>query len=62
MPLDVHSLQSFYGSPLGEVARRLVGRVIRARWERLPAFPSRPLVMERPSSNDSATRLVDAWP
>jgi SAM-dependent methyltransferase len=32
MPLDVQSLQSFYGSPLGEVARRLVGRVIRSRW------------------------------
>ena len=33
MPLDVHSLQSFYGSPLGGVARRLIGRVIRERWE-----------------------------
>lgn len=33
MPLDVMSLQSFYASPLGEVSRRLVGRVIRARWE-----------------------------
>ena len=33
MPLDVQSLQSFYGSPLGEVVRRLVGRVIRARWD-----------------------------
>ena len=33
MPLDVLSLQSFYASPLGEVSRRLVGRVIRARWE-----------------------------
>jgi SAM-dependent methyltransferase len=33
MPLDVHSLQSFYGSPLGEISRRLVGRVVRARWE-----------------------------
>jgi SAM-dependent methyltransferase len=33
MPLDVHSLQSFYGSPLGEVARRLVERVIHARWD-----------------------------
>jgi SAM-dependent methyltransferase len=33
MPLDVQSLQSFYGSPLGEVARRLVGRVVRARWD-----------------------------
>jgi len=33
MPLDVHSLQSFYGSPLGAVARRLIGRVVRERWE-----------------------------
>jgi SAM-dependent methyltransferase len=33
MPLDVHSLQSFYRSPLGEISRRLVGRVIRTRWE-----------------------------
>ena len=33
MPLDVLSLQSFYGSPLGGVARRLVGRVIGERWE-----------------------------
>ena len=32
MPLDVLSLQSFYGSPLGSVARRLIGRVIRERW------------------------------
>jgi SAM-dependent methyltransferase len=33
MPLDVYHLQSFYDSPLGEVSRRLVGRVIRARWQ-----------------------------
>ncbi len=33
MPLDVLSLQSFYGSPLGSVARRLIGRVIRGRWD-----------------------------
>ena len=33
MPLDVLSLQSFYGSPLGGVARRLIGRVIRERWD-----------------------------
>jgi SAM-dependent methyltransferase len=32
MPLDVLTLQSFYGSPLGGVARRLIGRVIRQRW------------------------------
>jgi SAM-dependent methyltransferase len=33
MHLDVLNLQSFYGSPLGGVARRLIGRVIRERWE-----------------------------
>jgi SAM-dependent methyltransferase len=33
MPLDVLGLQSFYGSPLGGVARRLIARVIRERWE-----------------------------
>jgi hypothetical protein len=33
MPLDVHSLQGFYGSPLGAVARRLIGRVLRERWD-----------------------------
>src|SRR5277367_2514663 len=33
MPLDVLNLQSFYGSPLGVVARRLIGRVIRERWD-----------------------------
>ncbi len=38
MPLDVLSLQSFYGSALGEVSRRLVGRVIRARWENCAAL------------------------
>ena len=32
MPLDVLNLQNFYGSPLGGVARRLIGRVIRERW------------------------------
>jgi SAM-dependent methyltransferase len=34
MPLDVLNLQSFYASPLGGVARRLIGRVIRERWDR----------------------------
>ena len=33
MPLDVYHLQSYYDSPLGELSRRLVGRVIRARWQ-----------------------------
>jgi SAM-dependent methyltransferase len=30
--LDVRPLQEFYNSELGEVTRRLVGRVIRSRW------------------------------
>ncbi len=34
MSFDIHNLQTFYASPLGEVSRRLVGRVIRARWEK----------------------------
>ncbi|MGO9740716.1 MAG: class I SAM-dependent methyltransferase [Roseiarcus sp.] len=33
MALDVNDLDAFYASPLGEVVRRLIGRVIRARWE-----------------------------
>jgi hypothetical protein len=38
MPLDVLSLQSFYGSPLGGVVRRLIGRVIRERWNSSAGF------------------------
>jgi SAM-dependent methyltransferase len=33
MALDVGDLRSFYASPLGRVARRIVGRRIRERWE-----------------------------
>jgi SAM-dependent methyltransferase len=33
MTLDVHELSAFYASPLGEMTRRLIGRVLRARWE-----------------------------
>lgn len=33
MPLDVVDLRDFYDQPLGEVARRLVSRLLRARWE-----------------------------
>jgi SAM-dependent methyltransferase len=32
MPLDVIDLRSFYHSPLGEVTRRLVGRILRQRF------------------------------
>jgi SAM-dependent methyltransferase len=31
--LDAQTLQEFYSSPLGELTRRLVGRVLRSRWE-----------------------------
>ncbi|THD46259.1 MAG: methyltransferase domain-containing protein [Bradyrhizobium sp.] len=33
MPLDVNDLVAFYASPLGDVARRLIGRVLRQRWD-----------------------------
>jgi SAM-dependent methyltransferase len=33
MPLDVNELRGFYASPLGDLARRLIGRVLRARWD-----------------------------
>lgn len=32
MSIDAKSLRDFYASPLGDVARRLIGRVVRARW------------------------------
>jgi SAM-dependent methyltransferase len=32
MPLDAQKLRDFYGSPLGDLARRLIGRIVRARW------------------------------
>jgi len=33
MALDVVELRAFYETALGEVARRVVGRMVRARWE-----------------------------
>ena len=33
MTLDVHELNAFYASPLGDASRRLIGRVLRARWD-----------------------------
>ncbi len=32
MPLDAQKLHEFYGSPLGDLASRLIGRIIRSRW------------------------------
>lgn len=31
--LDAQTLREFYNSPLGELTRRIVGRVVRSRWE-----------------------------
>ena len=33
MALDIVDLRTFYASPLGEVARRLVGRILRGRFD-----------------------------
>ncbi len=33
MALDVVDLRSFYTSPLGDVARRLITRIVRGRWD-----------------------------
>src|SRR5260370_40440771 len=65
MPLDVHNLQSFYASPLGEVSRRLVGRVIRARWEESAGLSLGALGYERPYLDrlrDKAKRCLALMP
>ena len=33
MALDVADLRTFYGSPLGQVARRFIGRIVQSRWD-----------------------------
>jgi SAM-dependent methyltransferase len=35
---DAHSLRDFYRSPLGDLARRLIGRIVRARWLGAPGM------------------------
>lgn len=35
MSLDVQTLRDFYGSNLGDVSRRLIGRVIGSRWDKV---------------------------
>jgi SAM-dependent methyltransferase len=35
MPLDSHVLEEFYDSRIGQVARRLISRRLRARWQNL---------------------------
>ena len=35
MPLDVTDLRAFYATPLGKVARRVLGEVVAARWTTL---------------------------
>jgi len=38
MPLDVVDLRSFYNSPLGEVARRLIGKIVRERFSNCTGY------------------------
>jgi SAM-dependent methyltransferase len=38
MALDVVDLRSFYATPLGRVARRFVGRIVRDRWTSCAGF------------------------
>ena len=38
MSLDVVDLRSFYGSPAGEVARRLIGRIVRQRFSNCTGY------------------------
>ena len=38
MPLDVRHLRKFYDTPLGELSLRLVGRIIRERWQSAPGL------------------------
>ena len=56
MPLDVNDLVAFYASPLGDVTRRLIGRVLRD-----PAFSRTAVIMtgidDLNSRSASASRL-----
>ena len=38
MAFDVSDLRSFYATPLGRVAGRLVGRIVRQRWDNCAGF------------------------
>jgi SAM-dependent methyltransferase len=38
MPLDIVDLRSFYRSPLGDIARRFVGRVVRSRFSNCTGY------------------------
>ena len=57
MPLDVNDLVAFYSSPLGDVSRRLIGRVLRARWDNCArAVDARARLSAGPISSAFATR------
>lgn len=38
MAVDVVDLRSFYAEPLGAAARRVIARIVRARWERCAGY------------------------
>lgn len=65
MTLDVHELSAFYASPLGEATRRLIGRVLRARWEHCRGLSVMGLGFCGPylaPFRDEATRAVSLAP
>ena len=51
MPLDVNDLVAFYASPLGDVARRLIGRVLAPGGRAMFVVPSRRGVWARVDGN-----------
>ena len=57
MPLDVNELRSFYASPLGDVARRLIGRVLRMRWDNCVGLSLMGLGFGAPYLEDSTFSL-----
>ena len=61
MTLDVNELDAFYASPLGEVARRLIGRVLRARWENCAGLSMMGLGYCGPYLDRFATRRGARW-
>ena len=68
MSFDVHELSAFYASPLGETSRRLIGRVLRARWENCSGLSLmglgylRPLSRPLPRRGDAHARPAACRP
>ena len=65
MPVDAQNLREFYASPLGDLARRLIGRIIRARWQGAAGLTVAALGYGSPyleRFRDTATRCLALMP